>query len=151
MLVAGAEQVVAASSVYETEPVGYKEQDWFLNAVVGVRVTSTAPEFHALLKAIEAEMGRRSRHRWGPREIDLDLLLFGDEVRRDERLITPHPRMHERAFVMEPLAEVAPTAAHPVLRVAMRDILTALDDPAAVRRAYPRAVLLDASQERREA
>ena len=57
MLVAGAEQVVAASSVYETEPVGYKEQDWFLNAVVGVRVTSTAPEFHALLKAIEAEMG----------------------------------------------------------------------------------------------
>jgi 2-amino-4-hydroxy-6-hydroxymethyldihydropteridine diphosphokinase len=145
------ERVIAASSVYETEPVGYTDQAWFLNAVIAVRVVSTAPQFHTRLKGIEAEMGRMSRHRWGPREIDLDLLLFGDEVRRDERLITPHPRMHERAFVMAPLVEVAATVQHPILGMSMADILAALDDPAAVRRVFPQTVFLDASQERREA
>jgi 2-amino-4-hydroxy-6-hydroxymethyldihydropteridine diphosphokinase len=147
----GPDQVLAASSVYETEPVGYTDQAWFLNAVLAVKAGASAAEFHARLKHVEAEMGRRSRHRWGPREIDLDLLLFGDDVRRDERLTTPHPRMHERGFVMVPLVEVAPTVKHPVDGASMVDLLHALDDPAAVRRAYPAAVLLEASQERQEA
>ena len=144
-------RVTVASSVYETEPVGYADQDWFLNAVVGVRVRATAHGLHARLKGIEAEMGRRSRHRWGPREIDLDLLLFEDEALRGDDLTIPHPRMHERAFVMMPLAEVAPDVEPPTMCGNLREILERLDDAAQVRLAHPPAALMVPSQEQREA
>lgn len=151
MLSGDGSRVTVASSVYETEPVGYADQEWFLNAVVGVRVTLEAGEFHARLKAIESNLGRRSARRWGPREIDLDLLLFGDEILDHERLATPHARMHERGFVMEPLVEIAGDVPHPVIGDSMRAILAGLHDPAVVRRAYPPTALFPASQEQREA
>ncbi|MBT3267610.1 2-amino-4-hydroxy-6-hydroxymethyldihydropteridine diphosphokinase [Candidatus Poribacteria bacterium] len=144
-------RVTVASSVYETEPVGYADQDWFLNAVVGVGVRATVRNFHARLKGIEADMGRRSRHRWGPREIDLDLLLFEGETVQDDTLTIPHPRMHERAFVMRPLAEIAPDVTAPSMPATAHEVLNRLNDPAEVRLAYPSTVLAPASQARRKA
>lgn len=98
--------VVQASSVYETDPVGPSQPD-FLNAVVEVRTTLAARDLLARLKQIEAEVGRQPSERWGPREIDLDLLTYGDEMIESEDLTVPHPRMSQRAFVLVPLAEIA--------------------------------------------
>ena len=98
------------SSIRETEPWGYADQPWFLNAVAELE---TALEPRALLDrllAVERELGRdRSGPRWGPRTIDLDLLLYGDRVVDEPGLAVPHPRLRERAFVLEPLAELAPS------------------------------------------
>jgi len=99
--------LIAASSIYETEPVGYVDQGAFLNQVVAVR-TVMAP--HALLHvmlAAEQQLGRTRELRWGPRTIDLDLLMYGDNQIETDELIVPHPRMMERAFVLFPLADVA--------------------------------------------
>ena len=101
-------RVVAESAVYETAPVGGPPQPDYLNMVVAVE---TALEPETLLErclAIEAEHGRVRRERWGARTLDLDLLSFGAETLRTERLTLPHPRMAERAFVLVPLAEIAP-------------------------------------------
>lgn len=108
-------EIEAVSSFYETEPVGYTDQPWFLNAVC-IGTTDLSPR--ALLdvcKAIETGMGRAPGPRWGPRLIDLDLLFYDDLCLEDEALILPHPRMAERAFVLIPLAEVAPGWVHPRL------------------------------------
>jgi 2-amino-4-hydroxy-6-hydroxymethyldihydropteridine diphosphokinase len=99
--------VVRASSVYETDPVGPPQPD-YLNAVV--EVDTTLPPrglLHACL-GVEDEMGRIRRERWGPRVIDVDLLLYDDDRVDEPDLVVPHPRMHERAFVLVPLAELAP-------------------------------------------
>jgi 2-amino-4-hydroxy-6-hydroxymethyldihydropteridine diphosphokinase len=106
-------RVVRSSSVYETAPVGGPEQGDFLNAVVEI---STELEPHALLAAlqrIENDLGRVRAERFGPRTIDLDLLLYGDDVIDDPDLTVPHPRMRERAFVVIPLTELRPDAALP--------------------------------------
>lgn len=104
----GAVRLVAASAVYETAPVGGPAQPDYLNMVVAVE-TTLPPE--ALLErclAVEAAHGRVRRERWGPRTLDLDLLVHGDERRATARLTLPHPRLAERAFVLVPLAEIAP-------------------------------------------
>lgn len=101
----------AASSVYCTEPQDYKEQPWFYNQVLELHVghSWTASSFLDALLALETSLGRkRVGERYGPRCIDLDLLLFGDETRHDVRCTVPHIRMHRRAFVLVPLAEIAP-------------------------------------------
>ena len=106
-------RVVRSSSVYETSPVGGPEQGDFLNAVVEI---STELEPHALLEAlqrIENELGRIRAERFGPRTIDLDLLLYGDREIDDPDLTVPHPRMRERAFVVVPLMELGAGDAHP--------------------------------------
>jgi 2-amino-4-hydroxy-6-hydroxymethyldihydropteridine diphosphokinase len=103
-----AQRVEAVSSVYESSPVGLTSQPDFLNLVVRI-ATDLAP--HKLLDKclrIEAALGRVRHERWGPRTIDLDLLLYGDVRINDERLTVPHPRMRERSFVLVPLAEIAP-------------------------------------------
>ena len=99
-----------ASSIYETEPVGVTDQPQFLNMVVEVEVEESVTPRHllALAKRIEVEVGRTRRERWGPREIDIDVLLVGDEQISEDDFELPHPRMWERAFVMVPLAELAP-------------------------------------------
>lgn len=123
--------VLGASSYHETAPVGGPSgQGMYLNAVAEIR-TTLAPE--ALLRellAIEAELGRVRAERFGPRTLDLDLLLFGQEHVETEQLIVPHPRMHERRFVLAPLAEIAPLAVHPVLQSTAKDLLERLDQPA---------------------
>ena len=96
------------SSVYETEPWGYVDQGAFLNAVAET-VTDLGPiQLFCALQAIQGELGRQTRFRWGPREIDLDLLLYGDLTVCRRGLVVPHPAMYQRAFVLAPLAELAP-------------------------------------------
>ena len=102
-------QVAAISSLYETEPVGFTEQEPFLNMVVHVRTDLPAIELLDLCQAIEQKLQRKRLIRWGPRTIDLDILLYNQDDMETERLIVPHPRMHERAFVLIPLLEVNPS------------------------------------------
>ena len=98
----------AASSLYRSAPVGLKNQPDFINAVAAMDTPLSAPALLDELFAIEARFGRRREYLHAPRTLDLDLLLYGDEVRDEPRLTLPHPRMHERAFVLLPLLEIAP-------------------------------------------
>ena len=119
-------RVTQLSFLREYDAVGGPPQEKFLNAAVEVETELTP---HALLDVtqhIERELGRRpSTVRWGPRPIDLDLLLYGDLVVNDPRLTLPHPRMHERTFVLEPLAQLAPHVAHPLLHRTIQELLEA--------------------------
>lgn len=100
-------KVVNISSVYETDPVGYTEQSPFLNMVVSVSTTLTPQELLAECLRIELVLGRKREIMWGPRTVDLDILLYNQENMETDTLIIPHPRMHERAFVLIPLLEIA--------------------------------------------
>lgn len=109
--------VVARSTVIETEPVGPGGQGAYLNAAAVVRTTLGARELLDAMLEIERACGRDRRDavRWGPRTLDLDLLLFGGVILAEPGLMVPHPQMHERRFVLDPLAEIAPELVHPVL------------------------------------
>lgn len=96
------------STVYETDPVGYEEQDQFLNLVAEVETSLKPMELLHVCQKIEQDLGRKRIIRWGPRTVDLDILLYSTENMNVEELTLPHPRMHERAFVLVPLAEIAP-------------------------------------------
>ena len=101
-------RLVKASSVIETPPWGVTEQPSFLNLVAEIRTGLEPEELLKAVKEIEAEVGRQATYRWGPREIDIDLLLFGNRTVELPQLMLPHPRLRERAFVLEPLEEIAP-------------------------------------------
>jgi 2-amino-4-hydroxy-6-hydroxymethyldihydropteridine diphosphokinase len=124
-------EVTAESRLIETAPVGGPPgQPAFLN---GAAAVETDLEPHALLDALketERALGRRPRERWGPREIDLDLLLYGDRIVETDRLTVPHPRLSERRFALGPLAEIAPDARDPVTGRTVRAMLAALDGAA---------------------
>lgn len=124
--------VVAASSLYESEPVGPWNQPKFTNAVVKVETELSPFELLDRLKAIEKEIGRKKTKRWGPRVIDLDIIFYGNLVITTDSLVIPHPRAHERRFVLEPLLEIEPTAWHPAKNMAVRDICSGLGDSQAV-------------------
>lgn len=104
-----------SSSFYETAPVGYEEQGEFLNGVAEIQTCLSPHRLLHTLKKIETAVGRQHRIRWGPREIDLDLLIYGDVCLREEGLIVPHSEMHRRRFVLVPFAEIASGVVHPVL------------------------------------
>ena len=116
------------SSVYETDPVGYETQAQFLNGVVSIQTNLPPLTLLGTLKDIEASVGRQHRIRWGPREIDLDILIYGDLCLRTEKLVIPHPEMHLRGFVLAPLAEIAPALVHPVLKESIQALLARLDE-----------------------
>src|SRR5208337_3709957 len=105
--------LIGVSSLYETEPVGYTEQGWFLNQVVEVATGLDPWELLRVLQGIEQDLGRQRLIRWGPRVVDLDLLLYGDIVLNSPELTVPHPRLYERSFVLAPLAEITPDHVHP--------------------------------------
>jgi 2-amino-4-hydroxy-6-hydroxymethyldihydropteridine diphosphokinase len=98
--------VVSCSSIYDTEPVGYLDQSSFLNMVIAVSTTGSPHELFTAMMAVEKDLGRTRDIRWGPRTIDLDLLLYGNVELKTSELTIPHPRMHERCFVLIPLAEL---------------------------------------------
>jgi 2-amino-4-hydroxy-6-hydroxymethyldihydropteridine diphosphokinase len=106
-------KIGAVSSLYETEPVGYKHQAEFLNGVVEISTVTSPMELLNFLLIVEAKLGRTRRFRWGPRTIDLDILLFDGVVIDSEALTVPHPELANRRFVLEPLAELAPQARVP--------------------------------------
>jgi 2-amino-4-hydroxy-6-hydroxymethyldihydropteridine diphosphokinase len=146
-LAASGVRIVKASSFYETEPVGYPNQPWFLNQVLQIddsQAASGARELLGILQRIEAAIGRERTIRYGPRTIDIDLLLYGDLVTGwsggaldGETLIVPHPRMHERRFVLAPVCELAAELTHPALGLTFRRLLEEVSDSGQVRRIEP--------------
>lgn len=115
--------LLQCSSLYRTEPVGKAGQDWFVNGVIQCE-TSLEPEQLLLeLQAIEHRFGRVRRERWGPRTLDLDILAFGELILEREGLTIPHPRLHERRFVLIPLHEILPEWRHPRLRRTCHELL----------------------------
>ncbi|MFQ5424378.1 MAG: 2-amino-4-hydroxy-6-hydroxymethyldihydropteridine diphosphokinase [Phycisphaerae bacterium] len=122
-------EVVRASSLYETEPMGGPaNQDAYINAVVEVATALPAGRLLDVCLNIEESLGRKRSIRWGPRTIDLDILAYDREICATEALTIPHPMMHQRRFVLEPLVEIAPDFVHPVLERTARDILDALPE-----------------------
>lgn len=127
-------EVVRVSGLYETEPVGPPGQADYLNQVVVIETEQSPEALLEMALEIEDELGRERRERWGPRTIDLDLLLYGDLALSGCALTLPHPRLHERSFVLVPLAEVMPDWVHPRLGTSVRALRDAIGD-AGVRRA----------------
>ncbi len=131
-------RVERVSSFYDNPPVGYLEQPRFLNAVIKGRTTLGPQELLGFVKGIEREMGRVERFRNAPRVIDIDILLYGRLVMEKAMVTIPHPRMLERAFVLAPLAEIAPRALHPLARRSARRLFEELGEGAELIRLGPR-------------
>ncbi|HBN09204.1 MAG TPA: 2-amino-4-hydroxy-6-hydroxymethyldihydropteridine diphosphokinase [Cyanobacteria bacterium UBA8530] len=119
-------RVREVSSFYEAEPVEYPDQGWFVNAVVRVETPLDPLDLLNELQSIEKRLQRQRTIRWGPRTIDLDILLYDDDLVAEARLQIPHIRMHDRAFVLVPLSEIAPEIIHPILNQTIRDLLEEL-------------------------
>ena len=116
------------SSVYKTDPIGYEAQAQFLNGVAAIQTSVPPLSLLHTLKDIETTIGRQHRIRWGPREIDLDILIYGDLCFQTEKLVIPHPEMHHRRFVLAPLAEIALDLVHPVFQETVHTLLERLED-----------------------
>jgi 2-amino-4-hydroxy-6-hydroxymethyldihydropteridine diphosphokinase len=130
-------QVRKVSAFYETEPVDYLQQDWFLNCVVKGETQLPAGTLLPKLREIEMRMGSKKAIAKGPRILDIDILLYGDETIATPELQVPHPRMTQRRFVLVPLAEIAPNVAHPSWHATAADLLAATPDRSEVRRFEP--------------
>jgi 2-amino-4-hydroxy-6-hydroxymethyldihydropteridine diphosphokinase len=116
-------KLLAKSSLLKTKPIGYTSQDCFINGVIKIETDLEPLELLQVLKDIESRLGRKEGFRWGPRAIDLDILLFDEEEIEMEGLQIPHPRLQERQFVLIPLAEIDPEVIHPVLKKTIRELL----------------------------
>ena len=127
-------RLLAVSALYETQPVDVPDQPWFLNCVVAIAAEKTPRELLQLALQIEAVMGRLRMRDKGPRNIDIDIVLFGDRIVDEPGLRVPHPALQRRRFVLEPLVEIAPEARHPELGKSARELLAALPAGQTVRR-----------------
>lgn len=132
-------RIVAASSFYETEPVEFTSQPWFLNCAVALETSLPPQQLMTTILGIEEEMGRRRVQKKGPRSIDIDILIFvsgeaEDTIIDSRELTIPHPAMHQRRFVLEPLAEIAPELSHPIFKKTIRELRDALPIGQAVQR-----------------
>ncbi|MBT2688741.1 2-amino-4-hydroxy-6-hydroxymethyldihydropteridine diphosphokinase [Bacillus sp. ISL-47] len=126
-------EVVNTSSIYETDPVGYENQEQFLNMAIQVSTALNPFELLDVCLEIELDLGRKREIRWGPRTIDLDILLYNHENIETEKLIVPHPRMHERAFVVIPLLEIDSSIRLPKMERPLDSILEDIPDREGVR------------------
>jgi len=130
----GVGRVVVASSFYETEPVEFTEQPWFLNFVLALETSNTPQQLMTAILRIEEEMGRRRTQKKGPRSIDIDILLFDDIIMDSTNLTIPHPALQQRRFVLEPMAEIAPEVVHPSLKKTIRELRDTLPPGQVVRK-----------------
>jgi len=130
-------RVLAESSFYETEPVEFTQQPWFLNCALALETSETPQQLMAAILSIEEEMGRRRVQKKGPRAIDIDILLFDGAILDSPDLTIPHPAMQQRRFVLEPLAEIAPELFHPVLKKTIRELRNELPPGQTVRKLNP--------------
>ncbi len=128
-LLSRAGRVVRVSSFYCTEPVGYRDQESFINAVAEVETEMSPIELLAVCHMIENDLGRSRLFRWGPRSIDLDILLYGDAVVNESNLSIPHPFLSVRRFVLAPLCEISPEITHPISKKTISHLLHELRDP----------------------
>lgn len=121
--------IIAISSFYQTEPVDYTDQDWFLNAALKIETDLAPLQLLAALQKIETAAGRKSGGvRFGPRIIDLDIIFYDDIVFNHERLVIPHPRMHKRRFVLAPVCDIDRQIVHPVLGQNVGELLGRIND-----------------------
>ena len=127
-------RVIRRSSIYRTEPVGFKKQPWFLNQAIEIETGLSPLDLLKAVKTVETEMGRKPGRKNGPRPIDIDILLAGSTIIQTKDLEIPHPRLPERRFALVALAEIAPGAVHPVLKKSVRTILKKCPDRSAVER-----------------
>jgi 2-amino-4-hydroxy-6-hydroxymethyldihydropteridine diphosphokinase len=130
----GVGRVKAVSSFYETEPVDFVDQAWFLNCAVAMESLLSPEQMITELLRLERKMGRERIHRKGPRIIDIDILMFGERIVDSPNLKIPHPAMPGRRFVLAPLAEIAPEAKHPVTKRTVRELLAQLPERQVVRK-----------------
>lgn len=119
-------RVVEVSSFYEAEPLEYPDQGWFVNAVAKIETLLEPLDLLNELQIVEKRLQRQRTIRWGPRTIDLDILLYDEELVAEPRLQIPHIRMHDRTFVLVPLTEIAPEVMHPILNVSAQELLDGL-------------------------
>ncbi len=125
--------VIKASKLYSTEPWGYEEQDEFVNQVLCINTNLSPEDLHTATLKIEAHLGKKKENsKYGPRNIDIDILLYEQECSDTTSLKIPHARMHERNFVLIPLAEIAPEAIHPVFQVSISHLLERSEDNGSV-------------------
>lgn len=118
------------SSMYDTEPWGVEEQPGFINMAVAAETSLPPEKLLEVLKGIEQELGRRKSYRWGPRIVDLDILLYDDMVITTPLLQIPHPLMHQRDFVLKPMSEIAPDAVHPVIKRTIENLFSEFSNQA---------------------
>ena len=121
-------RLLAQAPFYQTEPVDFEDQDWFVNTAVKIETSLEPLPLLETLKSIEQQVGRRpSTVRFGPRVLDLDIILFDQLILDDPQLCIPHPRMHKRRFVLQPIYDIEPTVLHPVYRKTVGELLAAID------------------------
>jgi 2-amino-4-hydroxy-6-hydroxymethyldihydropteridine diphosphokinase len=130
-------RLLARSSLYKTEPLGYTSQDWFVNGVIKIETDLEPTDLLRSLKTIEASLGRVKTFRWGPRTIDLDILFFDERKIQTDELQIPHPLLHERQFVLLPLAEIDPCLIHPALKKTVQELVKAFAEGQGVEKLQP--------------
>jgi 2-amino-4-hydroxy-6-hydroxymethyldihydropteridine diphosphokinase len=116
-------KLLAKSSLFKSKPIGYTSQDWFVNGVIKIETEMEPLDLFRVLRTIELKLGRTQTFRWGPRSIDIDILFFDDKEVRTQELQIPHPRLHERQFVLIPLVEIDRDLLHPILKKTIGKLL----------------------------
>lgn len=121
-------KIIQSSSVYETEPFGFKEQPWFLNMVIAIETQEQPSGLLTITQRAEKNAGRQRIFKWGPRTLDIDILFYNNEIIKTKNLTIPHPSLHERNFVLKPLLDIAPDFYHPVFKKPLQKLLEECSD-----------------------